>query len=136
MHNPWGILRRLADWTFEIAPLPAGVWGLTDWRHRTITIRPGLTQAERRCALSHETQHVRRGPGPGSQREEDACDQGAARELIDLHDLGEALAWAHNLDEAADELWVDRRMLDVRLAHLHPSERAQLKRRLEHAEVE
>ena len=43
-----------------------------------------------------------------------------------------ALAWAHNLDEAADELWVDVETLEVRLAHLHPSERHYLRRRLQH----
>lgn len=117
-------------WTFRLAPLPAGVWATTDHVMQTITIRPGLTQAERRSCLAHELEHVERGPRPSTRREELICDQAAARKLIDLRALGEALAWAHDLDEAAEELWVDCSLLEVRLAHLHPSERAYLKRRL------
>ncbi|WP_299055073.1 hypothetical protein [uncultured Nocardioides sp.] len=131
MHNPWGILRRLGQWTFHLAPLPAGTFGLTDFSARTLTITTGLDQAQRRSTLAHELEHGARGPGGHPQREELACDQAAARRLIAIRPLGEAIAWSHTLDEAADELWVDRDLLDVRLAHLHPAERAYLKRRLE-----
>jgi hypothetical protein len=54
----------------------------------------------------------------------------ACRRLIGIRDLGEALAWAHDVDEAADELWVDVDTLRARLDHLHPAERAYLRRRL------
>ncbi|GAA1909123.1 hypothetical protein GCM10009737_07830 [Nocardioides lentus] len=124
------MLRRLSHWTFQFSPLPSGTFGLTDFRTRTITITTGLDQAQRRSTLAHELEHVARGPGGHPVREELACEQAAARKLIGIRELGEALAWSHGLDEAADELWVDRELLDVRLTHLHPSERAYLKRRL------
>lgn len=59
----------------------------------------------------------------------------AARWLLpDIVVVGDALAWATSLDEAADELWVDRRTLQARLDHLHPSERHYLRRRLNEEE--
>lgn len=55
----------------------------------------------------------------------------AARRLIGLRQLGEALAWSSDLDEVAEELWVDVATVEARLAHLHPSERHYLRRRLQ-----
>lgn len=115
-------------------PLPPGQWGETCWGTRTVTIDCRLGQAQRRSALTHELVHAMRGPAPDepvlAAREESAVEDAAARLLIDIHDLGEALAWAHDVDEAADELWVDCETLLIRLEHLHPAERAYLTRRL------
>lgn len=134
MHHPWRAFRDLADWTLRWAQLPHGVWGLTDFRTRTVTLTLGMNQAERRCTIEHERQHILRGPVSSTSyvaREERIVDHNAARLLLpDVHRIGEALAWAHGLEEAAEDLWVDVDILRVRLEHLHPAERAYLRRRL------
>lgn len=133
-HHPWRAFRNLVDWTLVIAHLPDGLLGLTDYAGRTVTIAHGLTQAERRCTIAHEVEHITRGPVPEwcREREERQVDANAARRLIGIRDLGEALAWAHDEHQAADELWVDVSTLRVRLRHLHPAERYYLQRRLDH----
>lgn len=136
MHHPWREFRRLIDWTLEWAHLPGNLMGHTDYRSRVVTLDSRLNQAERRCTIAHETEHIRRGPTPPHlvAREEVAVDRNVARRLLpDIRAVGEALAWARNLDEAADELWVDRQTLEVRLKHLHPAERGWLTQRLEEA---
>ncbi len=114
--------------------LPHGIRAECHWPKRLILMDRRLLQAERRSALAHELEHVRRGPYPrhAHAREEAAINATASRKLIDIHELGEALAWAHNLPEAAEELWVDLPTLQARLEHLHPSERHYLRRRLAH----
>lgn len=97
---------------------------------------PLLLQAERRSALTHELGHIERGPFPGwaTDREERAVDAAAARQLIDIRALGDALVWSQDPHEVAEELWVDVPTLEARIAHLHPSERHYLRRRLERKE--
>lgn len=133
MHHPWRDFRTLIEWTLIWADLP-DMMGVTCWNTRTITLDRGLLQAERRCTIAHEIEHARRGPVLDepvlAAKEEAAIDAAVARKLIALDDLGEAVAWAHNLVEAADELWVDVPTLQARLEHLHPSERHYLRRRL------
>lgn len=135
MYHPWRALRNLGDdWTLVWAPL-AGVvdkLGHTTWHNKTITLDPDQDQAQRRSTLTHELVHVERGPWEHGHEahEERVVDQVAARRLIGIRELGEALAWAENMTEAADELWVDEDTLQTRLAHLHPSERHYLRRRL------
>lgn len=135
MDHPWRRLRELAEWTLEWAHLPGDVVGLTDWTRHTITLDRGLLQAERRSVLAHELEHVAREVAPLDPvlraREESAVDQAAARRLIPLDRLADALAWSHCHDEAADELWVSPELLRVRLAHLHPAELAVLRRHLQ-----
>lgn len=136
MHHPWRAFRHETDWTLRLDLMPAGVAGVTCWETMTVTLDVHLLQAERRCTIAHEMEHIRRGPPPDdpllAEREESAVEQAAARRLISLADLGEALAWARSLSEAAEELWVDPPTLQTRLDHLHPSEHAYLTRRLEH----
>lgn len=136
MHHPWRRFRELVGWTLLFAHLPEGILGLTDYRARTVTLAHGLTQAERRCTIAHETEHIHRGPVPThlQPREEVAVDHNVARQLIDIRALGEALAWALDEHEAADELWVDVPTLQARLRHLHPCERHYLRRRLDPGE--
>lgn len=138
MHHPWGRFRELVDWSLHWAELPDGVWGITDFARKRVTLTLGLDQAERRCTIAHETAHIERGPVPAmlATREEVAVDRHVARLLIpDVRALGEALAWAADLQEAADELWVDVLTLQARLSSLHPSERAYLNRRLADCQV-
>lgn len=109
------------------APLPDGVAGLTNGR--TIYLHCRLTQAGRRCTLAHELVHLERGylaHPPDTReyaREERAVDHLAARRLIHLEQLLDALRWTRHHAELATELWVDRAMLTARLAALTSSER-------------
>lgn len=125
----------MTDWELVWARLPEGVLGYTDHADQRIVLEARQLQAERRSTLAHELAHAEAGPTLDEPwwraRDEVAAQRDAARHLIGVHELGEALAWAHSLAEAADELWVDADTLRARLDHLHPSERAYLLRRLE-----
>lgn len=132
LYHPWRRLRDLVETTLHWHDDEPAGW----CRHSTqdVSIRRGMTQAERRSTLTHELVHLERGPairGYGDREELEVSKEAARRLLSDIRAVGEALAWATCLDEAADELWVDRGTLRVRLEHLHPAERAYLKRRLE-----
>ena len=91
----------------------------------------GLLQVEERCTLAHELIHIERGHrGCQPPRIEADVEREAARRLIPLDLLGEALTWARCEAEAADELCVDIATLRTRLADLTRAERARLRRRL------
>lgn len=126
--HPWRALRALTHWRLRFAPLPDGIKGETCWESRTITLRPGLSQAERRSTLAHELVHVERGPFPDvcEVQEERAVSREAARRLIPWSRLADACRWADDVHELAEELWVDEDTILVRLKSLHPVERAQL----------
>lgn len=121
-------------WTIAREPMP-GLLGLTCWRDRVITLNPDYPETVQHCTLVHELVHVERGPvldEPGlAGREELAVRKIAARRLVNIRELGEALAESEQLAHAAELLGVDLDTLTVRLKHLHPSERAYLTRRLE-----
>lgn len=71
----------------------------------------GLTQAERQCVLAHDLEHVTRGPFPrhAEAKEEAVVNAAASRNLINLTDLGEALAWSHNLRRPLTNCgWISR----------------------------
>ncbi len=135
MHDPWHEFGSLSDWALRWASLPKGLLGFTDFSLRTVTLDDRLLQAERRCTVAHEVEHIRLGPLPSdpvlAAREEAAIDRAVARKLIGIGELGDALAWASSLAEAAQELWVDEDTLSVRLRHLHPAEVHYLRRRLQ-----
>ncbi|WP_221268003.1 ImmA/IrrE family metallo-endopeptidase [Cutibacterium avidum] len=81
MYHPWRRLRGLDDWLLEWDQLPEGISGEINWPTHTITIDPRLSQAQRRCTLAHELEHVVRGPG-GGPREEREVEGMAARRLV------------------------------------------------------
>lgn len=128
----WTLIERLQEWRVDW--VHAGVRGLTLFVDRRILVRHGLRADEERCVLAHEAHHALRGPSPRwmHAREEEAVSRAAARYLINIRDLGEALAWSLNMAEAAEELHVDEPTLRARLRGLHPAERAYLRKRLEH----
>lgn len=137
-YHPWRELAALTPVLVSWARLPQGVWGATDGGHR-IWLDDRLGQAERRCTLAHELEHVRRGhTGCQPPAVEASVEHHAARRLIpDVHALADALVWARgDLYEAAEELWVDHQTLEARLdrAHLHPAEVTILRRRIADAE--
>ncbi|WP_269304826.1 hypothetical protein [Aeromicrobium sp. HA] len=130
--HPWRTLRSLPEVT--LVWHDGGAKGHFNHDTLTLSLRRGMTQAERRSVVQHELEHHARGRvwAAWREREEAACEIAAARELIDLQKLGETLAWAHCAEEAADELWVDVDLLKTRLETLHPAERAYLRQRLAH----
>lgn len=120
-------MAQLPRWAIAYADLPEGIWGTTDYARHVITLARGLTQAQRRCALEHERQHIVRGHvGCQTPREERAVEVAAARMLIDLADLADAMRWTQDRHELAELLWVDPETLDVRLSALTATERERL----------
>ncbi|QPK80784.1 ImmA/IrrE family metallo-endopeptidase [Schaalia sp. ZJ405] len=123
MWHPWRALRERTDlalvWTNN---LPMGVLGVTDGQR--IYMTPRQLQAERRCTLTHELVHVERGH-EGCQPvavERQVCVE-AARRLIEIDSLVDAVVWGRSPEEIADELWVDVDTLLVRLDSLTERER-------------
>jgi hypothetical protein len=81
-------------------------------------------QAERRCTLTHELVHLEWGHmGEQPPAIELAVRVEASRRLIPIEDLVRVAVWAHGLEEAAEELWVDEETLQTRLDSLAPAER-------------
>lgn len=121
-YSPWQHLTT--DWPHihvdPRADLPPGMYGA--WTPGVLHLSRRLTQAGRRCTLAHELVHLERGPAPTSPdllaAEERAVDIIAARRLITLPSLADAIRWSRHLDEVADECWVDRHTLRVRLSSL------------------
>lgn len=140
INHPW---RRLRDQHPRIdvvwAPLPDGLAGYWDG-HRTIVLDSALTQAARRSTLEHELAHVERGPVPAdavlAAREEATVDEIAARRLIPLGLLVDALRWCQGAAGAAlaDEVWTDQHTLNVRLATLTADERKHIEAALSNVE--
>ncbi|WP_300680677.1 hypothetical protein [Nocardioides sp.] len=134
--NPWRRFAKLVH--IELRwhhPEDDESLGLTDYDAGTISLRTDLDQAQRRSTILHELLHVERGPAADVPvlvaREELRVGREAARLLLpDICKVGDALAWAQNYTEAADELWVDLDTLLDRLDSLHPVELHYLRRRL------
>ena len=116
-------------------PHPAAP-GATDGASR-IWLDPRMTQVERRCVLAHELVHIEQGHrGCQPLAIERAVRAVAARQLITLEQLSDALPWSMSLDELADELWVTPLVLTDRLAGLTRAEREHLAARIpEHRET-
>lgn len=114
--------------------MPADVYGFTNWRERTITLAEGMSFEERRCTITHEVEHVLRGPASHCDRlrEELTVDRISARRLLpSMREVSDALVYHRgDHDLAARELWVDPWTLEVRLSSLYSLERDYLSRRL------
>jgi len=133
--NPW---RHLAaehpdlhvDCRARLAPAIMGQW-LTSG---DLALSRLLGQAERRCTITHETVHVERGPVPAdprlAAREELVVDEIAARRLIPLGDLIDAIRWGQG-DPDNEEMWVDLPTLQARVRTLTDAERAQISEALQ-----
>ncbi len=100
-------------------------------RHHPAASR--LSPTEIRCVLTHEIIHAERGPAPGwaRAREERAVDAEAARRLISLDALADALVWTPHLGEAAELLDVVTHALRARLDGLSAQEWSSLASRIE-----
>jgi hypothetical protein len=105
--------------------LPDGQRGETDGA--TIWLDNRLSQTQRRCVLTHELWHLRRGTvAATSPAEEHLCDVLAARELITAEALAHGLRWTRTPADLARALWVDEHALRVRMTTLTAAERAEL----------
>lgn len=132
--NPWRALST-AHAEVEVScryRLPNHLMGLQQG-HRIWLCRT-LTQAERRCTLTHELVHRERGliTDPNAAAlEERIVDEIAARRLITLPQLVDGLRWTRDdADDLADTLWVDQPTLKTRMETLDPIEVAELEHAL------
>lgn len=137
-HHPWRFLgEHFAEWNVVYKPraeLPVGQMGCTRWDLGEVWVAEGQNVADRRSTICHETGHLIRGPFPSWREnyEEALVDRQAARLLIPTaHKLGQALMWnGADYKLAAEELWVDETILNVRLSTLAPREQAWLREQL------
>lgn len=134
-HHPWRVFGTFTDWKLVWTDdLPDGRWGLTVHKERRVYLADHLDEAERRCTIAHETQHIIRGPyDPAAHlREELIIDRKVGRLLApSVRWIGHALAWYQaDHEKAAWELWIDDDTLAVRLSSLTPRERALLDEQL------
>lgn len=134
MIHPWRRLRALTEVTLEWHE--GGDMGFTDFDRKVISIRRGMTQAERRCTVMHEVLHWHRGPvtvGMADHEEVQVRKETARLLLPTVKLIGDAYEWACGDDEAAaDDLWVDVHVLRDRMTWMtHPGERGYLARRFD-----
>lgn len=131
--NPWRALHT-AHADVEVScryRLPNQLMGLQHGHH--IWLCRTLTQAERRCTLTHELVHRERGlvTDPNAAAlEERIVDEIAARRLITLPQLVDGLRWTRDRHQLAEHLWVDEPTLATRMTTLDPLDVAELEHAL------
>lgn len=115
-----------AGWDVVYARLPIDVKGVCDFQNKRIVLDVDLLEVEARCTLAHELLHAIRGPVPANPvlaaREERQIERQAARGLIPLGALIEALKWSRRPSEVAEALGVDEDMLGARVDGLDACE--------------
>lgn len=120
--HPWRALRNRPEVALHLVELPEGILGATDGERIWLDRRQ--RQAQRRCTLTHELEHLERGhTGCQPPAIEAQVEAAAARKLIPLVALAEAIVWASCEAELAQDLWVDVAMVRARLASLTLEER-------------
>lgn len=125
-YDPWEHAAEL-EVRILFRDLPDGTWGAWHFPSRTVVLDRGLSQRERRAALAHELVHAERGDACRQDERVEAEIHGiAARRLIPLDVLGDAVCWAGDLATMADECWVDEETVRVRLEGLTEDEREDL----------
>lgn len=107
--------------------------------HAAVLIQHGLRGGAYTATLMHELIHAERGDEPCvspelEARQELAVAREAARRLITIERLVDALLWCQDDRELADVLDVDNETVRVRLAMLSAEEHAFIDRRLWAAE--
>lgn len=135
--NPWGALRDQEGLTLVFAAMDDA--GRYYHRHKAIAIAKDLSQAERRSVLAHELVHAERGDVTccsdwHAGKQERRVERTAARWLINLDELVDALLWGDDERELAEVLWVDVDMVRARLAGLTKQEKQAIEERLWAAE--
>lgn len=126
--DPWAALRQRPHLTLIRWPIPE--LGRYYVHRHVIVIRKGLRLVEERSVLWHELVHADRGDEHCSPKTDGLVTREAARRAIAVDELADAMLWSDHPAEQADQLKVTEALLQVRLEHLHPSERGYLQRRL------
>lgn len=127
------VAARYPDWFVGTAPLGGVIPEVLSLERRVILIEEDQDPAAQRCSLAHAVAHLDLGHGRAvagffENREEADADRHAARLLIPLEALAEALVWTRSRTEVAAELLVDLPILAVREQALTRAERVQLRR--------
>ena len=125
--HPWRELRHLAHVRVSHVSMP----GVDELAYTNgvdhIWLDKNLLQVERRCALTHELQHIYMGhTGHQKPRVELTVRVITARRLISFDALIRAARWAHGPEELADELAVTVDVLADRIDYLKGEERRAL----------
>jgi hypothetical protein len=131
-YDPWHALTDFRHARVVFDDLPPRRRGEIDFATQTITLQRCLDPTVQRCTLAHELVHLERGPVVmwHAPREERAVAAIAARRLVSIEALADALRWSQDERTLADELAVDVRTVRVRLRSLDDSERAFLDSRV------
>jgi len=135
-YSPWGTVARLQDVLVVFDDLPSGRgWWVPD--ERVLLLDRRMCRRQMRCTLAHELEHMVRGDecvadvsGVLHVRQEIAASTAAARRLIPLGRLVEALLWSQDERELAEELDVDEETVRMRLLTLTPGEHSIIDERL------
>lgn len=126
MYHPWREARRRTHLVIDLVELPDDHRGCITGDRISIGIDD--PQASRRCTLAHELVHDERRIYPRDRvlraREELTVERIAARRLIALDRLVDAICWSRRTEDVADELWVDVPMLVALVQSLTDGERA------------
>lgn len=124
--SPWRHLReRYPQYRVYETEFDTDHLGCLDHKTHTIWMDSRLLCREQRATLAHEVGHLELDlfvQGVWVPAGEDRVDQWAARRLITLPELLAAFRWSMDLDEMAEELWVDRHTIGVRLRCLSDAE--------------
>lgn len=134
-YDPWGDLNQRSYLSVEFVNMPTGRRGCI--RGNVVLIDRRQLQVERRCTVAHELVHDERRVFPAEAalraREETLVERTAARRLIELPELVDALraCSSQHAHDLADHLWVDLPMLEARMNALDPVEVAELEHHLE-----
>jgi Zn-dependent peptidase ImmA (M78 family) len=134
-YSPWGELAARPHLELEWSDLGAR---LGEYVHaeQLIRLNPRLRRHQARSILCHELRHADAADhltacDRTNLRQEQRADREAARLLVDVRDLGDAIAISGEHHGAlASALRVSQHIVRTRLAHLHPSELHYLRRRL------
>ena len=127
-YHPWRHARDL-DLTIELVP---NLRARGTYSAGLVQIRQGLSQRERRATLAHEIVHYERGDEGVAcsrwhlQKLERQVHLVAARRLITIEDLADAVISEPDYHCMAHKLWVDDYTFRLRLAHVTDKERAQI----------
>ena len=133
MYHPWRDARDREHLNITFERLADGRRGCL--RGDRVTINTGDDQAQRRSTLAHELVHDERRVFPTDRvlraREELTVERIAARRLIQLEALVDALLWSRDARETAAELWVDVPMLVVFVQSMTEDEKVWVGKQLE-----
>lgn len=134
LYHPWRDLRAREHvsvaWTRS---LPRGVRAVA--HGDALLMDAGQMQAERRSTLAHELVHLDRGDAECQPaRVEREVEEEAARRLIPIDHLIDALLWSQDEHELSEELWVDRAIVRARLEGLTDAERDEVEAAMDRRE--